>query len=88
MRKLHSIRIDPAKCTSCQMCVKVCWEDVIRWDEGAGKPIAMYPEDCVVCGLCEVLCPAGAIEVIPDWQSKRWPRELSRAPNAATIIPS
>lgn len=78
MLLLHTIKIDFDKCTFCQTCVKACWEDVIRWDETKKVPVVMYPEDCLVCGLCEVLCPTKCIQVIPDWHSKRWPKELSR----------
>ena len=49
-------------CIGCGMCVDVCMEDVIRFDEARKKPYVKYPRDCVACLFCEAFCPVGAIE--------------------------
>lgn len=74
----HTIKINLDLCTGCQMCVDGCFVDVIRWDQTRGKPFASYPEDCQVCCICEKVCPPGAIEIIPDWSSKYYPRILAK----------
>lgn len=40
--------------------------DVLRIDPEAEKAIIVYAEDCTLCALCEVVCPARAIYVSPS----------------------
>ena len=61
------IEIDEDMCTSCKMCVNVCYVDVIRWDAEEERPVVAYPEDCAWCLFCEAHCPVDCIEVIPVW---------------------
>ena len=58
-------------CTGCQICVDVCPEDVLRFDEQIHKAVIKYPEDCVACWACESFCPVRCIEV-----SKERAREM------------
>jgi len=51
-------------CIGCGICVSVCTEDVLRFDEVKKKPYVKYPKDCVSCSFCEVFCPVGAIELV------------------------
>jgi len=74
---VHKIMIDYNKCTKCGNCVKACWQDVLRFGKN-GYPIALYPQDCQVCLVCEVLCPAEAIKVAPDWSDVRFPPPIAR----------
>ena len=55
--------INEAVCRGCRLCVDVCTEDVLRFDEEKKKPYVKYPKDCVGCLFCEAYCPMGAIEV-------------------------
>lgn len=64
---MNEIRIDKEKCVGCKLCYKVCWLDVIRWDEAERKPVAAYPRDCVECNYCEISCPKNAINVVIDY---------------------
>ncbi len=63
-------QVDPAKCTGCLTCVRVCPFDVpqIRADlTGVGGIIgAAYiePALCQGCGICATECPARAIQVL------------------------
>jgi len=75
---MHSLKIDEGLCTGCRECVDSCFVDAIRWDESKGIPICAYPEDCQVCFVCERICPARALEVIPDWKSKYNPRTIAK----------
>lgn len=55
--------IDYRQCTGCKKCYEVCPLDVIAWDEEKGKPVVAYPDECQLCFICEVKCPAAAIKV-------------------------
>ena len=59
-------RIDTDLCTGCGNCVNACMVDVIRVDQEAMKAVIKYPEDCMVCGYCELDCPEDAITLTPD----------------------
>lgn len=55
-------KINEELCIGCKLCVDICTEDVLRFDEAKKKPYLKYPKDCVACLFCEVFCPVGAIE--------------------------
>jgi len=58
-------RIDAELCNGCAICSDTCSSDVIRIDERTKKAFIKYPQDCTVCGLCELECPKQAIFVSP-----------------------
>jgi len=58
-------RIDNGLCNGCSICSDTCSSDVIWMDEKTKKAFIKYPEDCTVCGLCELECPVRAIFVSP-----------------------
>lgn len=53
-------------CTGCKICVAVCPEDVLRFNENERKAYIAYPKDCVACLVCEWFCPAKCIQVSKD----------------------
>lgn len=58
--------LDKNKCTGCKICVKVCPEDVLRFDEASKKANVAYLEDCIACGVCAWFCPAKCIKITVD----------------------
>jgi NAD-dependent dihydropyrimidine dehydrogenase PreA subunit len=69
---MNIIKVDEATCGGCKNCYKSCWVDVIRWNEEKQRPVIAYPEDCVDCNYCEIVCTTDSIKVSPDY-SKPWP---------------
>jgi len=59
------LRIDAELCCGCGVCVDRCALDTLRMDEQKGIAIVAYPEDCMTCFTCEIVCPAGAVYVDP-----------------------
>ena len=59
------IDIDHEKCSGCGTCVNHCAVDVIRLDEEIKKAVVKYPEECMLCGYCELDCPEKAIFLSP-----------------------
>lgn len=54
--------IDHGKCIGCRSCVEFCPNDVLEFDEAAGKARVKSPYNCVVeCKACAKLCPVDAI---------------------------
>ena len=74
---MNIIQIDKNACSGCKNCYKACPYDVIRWDEEQSQPIVAYPEDCVRCNACELVCccPTHCIKVIPDF-NMFWPSAI------------
>ena len=46
-------------CTACKDCVKACPEDALAMV--AGRPELRPEVVCTYCGLCENICPTGAV---------------------------
>ena len=57
-------------CNGCKICVRICPTDVFRMDPETGKAVVRYPEDCMLCGFCELDCPEGALTVTPEKHSR------------------
>ncbi len=57
--------IDNNLCTGCGKCADACAMDVIRMDKKSKKATIKYPEDCVLCWMCEMDCPEHAVHVSP-----------------------
>ncbi len=53
--------IDLAACTGCGDCVVACKPGALGLV--AGKAVLVRPDRCEYDGQCELLCPAGAIQL-------------------------
>lgn len=76
-------------CKGCSFCVEYCPKDVLELSQEFNKkgyhpPIAVREEDCVSCGLCELICPEFAIytETIED-EGKEKEKKAEEALEAA-----
>ncbi len=54
---VHSVSLDPARCTGCTSCLKHCPTEAIRIHEGHAE---IAPERCIDCGACIRNCPNNA----------------------------
>ena len=51
-------KVDPAKCTECGLCGKICeYSAIVPMKD----KVLIFPELCHGCGGCWLVCPAGAI---------------------------
>ena len=56
-----TIRLDPAKCNGCRMCLQVCPHPVFGPLKGAVE--ILDPDLCIECGACQSNCAFDAIHV-------------------------
>ena len=56
-------------CNGCGICVRICPTDVFRMDPDTNLAVVRYPEDCMLCGFCELDCPEGALTITPEKHS-------------------
>lgn len=82
--KIHILK---ELCKGCSFCVEYCPKEVLELSEEFNKkgyhpPIAVKEEDCVACGLCELICPEFAIyaEVIEEDGQKKSQEEATQEP--------
>ncbi len=57
--------VSSARCTACNICVRVCPANVFDIVADAPPTIARQ-DDCQTCFLCEIYCPEDALYVAPD----------------------
>lgn len=65
-----TIRIEILKerCKGCGICIAVCQTEVLRLsgdtnEQGYAYPVVEKNESCLICVLCEMVCPDFAIWV-------------------------
>ena len=61
--------IDYSKCINCLACYEHCPEGLYGIDAD-GRVYVAHPDECWLCGVCEMDCPADALRVIYDADSK------------------
>ncbi len=60
------VHIIKDRCKGCAFCVEYCPKDVLELSEefnakGYHPPYVKHEDECVNCGLCEMICPEFAI---------------------------
>jgi len=55
------IEVIKSWCKGCAICVEYCPKDVLEMQDGVA--VAVKPEDCNRCQLCDMRCPDFAINV-------------------------
>jgi len=63
--KLKAHKINQEWCKGCGICVHFCPKSVLELDS-LEKAVAVRPEECICCKLCEIRCPDLAIEVLTE----------------------
>ena len=59
--------IFPELCKGCGLCIEKCPVKVMYWSEILGfmgtPAVKIREEGCIMCGICETVCPEPAIRV-------------------------
>ena len=66
--------IDREWCKGCGICIHFCAKYVLEFDS-QGKAVAVRPEDCIACKLCELRCPDLAIQILEDQEGENGKQE-------------
>ena len=57
--------VSDERCTTCDICVRVCPVNV--FDARPGRPpVIARQQDCQTCYMCELYCPSDALFVAPE----------------------
>lgn len=67
------------RCIRCGLCVRVCDEIIGKKaltfeKDGKGTPYKTVNDDCIGCGTCAAVCPTGAIQVVMDGKTRKFPQ--------------
>lgn len=76
-------KVDPAACTECRICEKVCPDNAVK--VVSGGPIFDYDE-CQKCGLCVAKCKEGALSCRRSGYRVVLGGKLGRHPRLATEL--
>ncbi len=66
--EMAKITVDKACCKGCNICLMACPKKIFvkskaRNNYGTSMPGIKGAENCILCRMCERLCPDGAIDV-------------------------
>lgn len=64
-KKLKEIQLNRDWCKGCSICVKFCPKQVLEIDRH-DTVVAVRPDDCICCKLCEIRCPDLVIDILID----------------------
>ncbi len=67
VKRIDSILINTEWCKRCGICIAFCPKKVFDAD-AEDAVIVARPDDCIVCEICERLCPDLAITLVPKEQ--------------------
>ena len=56
-------RLDAGKCNGCKKCVESCYFKAISWDGKRKQPV-FDSFSCEGCGVCQIVCPQNAIDLV------------------------
>ncbi|GIO14904.1 hypothetical protein J19TS2_44590 [Cohnella xylanilytica] len=62
--------VSSERCIGCRLCVKVCPTHVFDMDPSRKLAVIARQEDCQTCFMCEAYCPADALYVAPQAESR------------------
>lgn len=68
-KQLKELKINRDWCKGCRICVSFCPKNVLELDS-KDIAVAVRPEDCICCMLCELRCPDLAIEVLIEQEKE------------------
>ncbi|MFC1870491.1 ferredoxin family protein [Chloroflexota bacterium] len=64
------VKVLEDRCKGCRFCIEFCPRHVLEESKGFNSkgyhPVyAAHSDECADCGLCELICPEFAINVVP-----------------------
>lgn len=73
---MANITVDKACCKGCNICLTACPKKIFvksknRNNYGTSMPGIEGAENCILCRMCERLCPDGAIDVNEDTEESK-----------------
>jgi len=71
----YQIQVLKERCKGCRFCIEFCPKQVLHEStefnsKGYHPVYADSNNDCLDCGLCELMCPEFAISVVPSEEEK------------------